>query len=126
MAADLSKNLYVYNRAAWATELSRKRFSERALKVTVVKRGIVLPSRKINGELQGGVCDSNFNFVAGYTRDGSGKDKSWITVNSAYTVDSNELVQLDEDVIFGGTLSGHFGHFIVESLSRLWFVITPP
>ena len=47
-------------------------------------------------------------------------------VESAYHVKQDELIQLDEDIIFGGSLCGHFGHFILECWSRLWYVIQHP
>ena len=47
-------------------------------------------------------------------------------LDSSYTVERNELITLDEDVIFGGVLEGHFGHFMVECLCRLWYVIQRP
>lgn len=44
-------------------------------------------------------------------------------VESSYVVERNEIITFDEDVIFGGTLQGHFGHFMFECFSRLWYVI---
>ncbi|MCR4667126.1 MAG: hypothetical protein K5657_07515, partial [Desulfovibrio sp.] len=35
-------------------------------------------------------------------------------------------IRLTEDCIFGGFLFKHYGHFLLESLSRLWFAKEHP
>ena len=119
-------NLYVKDRRAWEELLSRKRFSERVPKVEVIKRGIVLPARKRDDVWAGGVCDKDFNFVAGYSRLENLSGGGFACVCSAYTVKKRNITQLDEDVIFGGSLIGHFGHFMLECWTRLWYVIQHP
>ena len=127
MAEDLSKKLYVENFDSWKKTILRKRFVDDELEVKVIEHGIVLPTRKINTSNAGGVCDNNFNFVAGFSRSYGGiYVDPWASVESAYTVDKKDIVQLDEDVIFGGALIGHFGHFIMECWNRLWYVIQNP
>lgn len=126
MAQDSIKRLYVQNVDDWLMDLSTKRFSDEELGVQVIEHGIVLPARrKIDKTWQGGVCDEDFNFIAGYSRK-KNNEGGFASVLSAYTVDKSELVELDEDVIFGGTLIGHFGHFMLECLSRLWYVLQQP
>lgn len=63
-----SKRFYVQNVKGWKKTLTCKEFLDRELEVKVVERGIVLPARKIDGVLKGGVCDNDFNFVAGFSR----------------------------------------------------------
>ena len=125
-----TKRLYVQNVDAWEKNLSRKRFSDRKLEVKVIERGIVLPARPAKGEYEGGVCDKDFNFVAGFARTQPPKKTTgfgaWCALQSSYTVDRKELAEFDEDVIFGGLLIGHFGHLMVECLSRLWYVVQHP
>ena len=62
------KRFYVQNVEGWKKTLSSKKFLDKDLEVKVVERGIVLPARKIDGVLKGGVCDNDFNFVAGFSR----------------------------------------------------------
>ena len=62
------KRFYVQNVDTWKSLLSKSGFSDRKLEVTVVERGIILPARKKELGYAGGVCDKDFNFVAGYTR----------------------------------------------------------
>ncbi len=126
MAADLSKKLYVGNSADWEKNLNQKRFTDKKLEVKVIERGIILPAQKTDGTWKGGVCDNDFNFIAGFTRTdpvSKKRGERFATVESSYTIDRKELAQLDEDVIFGGSLIGHFGHFMLECWSRLYFVI---
>lgn len=68
MAADSSERLYVQNFDGWKAALSKKRFSDKELEVKVIERGIVLPALIMDGAWKGGVCDNDFNFVAGYSR----------------------------------------------------------
>ena len=70
MAEDLSKKFYVHNFGTWKAAVNAKRFSDKKLEVKVIERGIILPLRRINSkeEYEGGVCDNDFNFVAGYYR----------------------------------------------------------
>ena len=128
---DLSKNFYVENPADWKRNLSQKKFSDRKIGIKVIERGIVLPARPPKSGLiwEGGVCDSDFNFIAGFTRLDpvlKRRGKRFGSVESSYTVAREEIIQLNEDVIFGGSLIGHFGHFTLECLNRLWFVVNHP
>jgi len=128
---DLSKKFYVENPADWKRTLSQKKFSDRKIGIKVVKRGIILPAHPPENDLmwKGGVCDSDFNFIAGFTRLDpvlKRRGERFGSVESSYTVAREEIIQLDEDVIFGGALIGHFGHFTLECWSRLWFVVNHP
>ncbi len=78
----------------------------------------------------GGVTDENLQFiklslterVMPYTENGF---KDWY-VGANPRLDISEIPFVDEDVVFLGPLSHHFGHFIIECLSRLWFYLDPP
>ncbi|MBR4905114.1 MAG: DUF563 domain-containing protein [Selenomonadaceae bacterium] len=130
MAKDLSKRLYVPNPEEWHRELTKKRFFDDEPEVKVVEHGIILPARRIKGIrglFEGGVCDSDLNFVAGYFRQkGGGGSYRFNCMETAYAVDREDILQLDEDVIFGGFLATHFGHFMIECLCRLWYVLQHP
>lgn len=91
--------------------------------VRVVQRGILLPL-KLRGDCkaemncyEGGVADSAFNFVAGIERKKRAEyynlacKKSYIAVG----VDVRR-----EKVVFGGVIFGHFGHQILDGMTRLW------
>ncbi|MBQ3443829.1 MAG: hypothetical protein IJG33_11350 [Selenomonadaceae bacterium] len=123
MAENLIRRLYLEDTKGWENVLSQKRFSDKELKVTVVDKGIILPSRllpkpNILAKSEGGVCDKDLNFVAGDRAEGDTHN-----ITSAYTVDKKDITYLDEDVIYGGAPVGHFGHFITECWNRLWFIL---
>jgi len=132
MAEDLSKKFYVWNYDEWRANLLKcKKFSNSELEIKVIRNGIILPARNIPNteKYKGGVCDDEFNFVAGFTRRDPREETmggGFASVESSYTVAPEEIIQLKEDVIFGGSLIGHFGHFILECWSRLWYVIQHP
>lgn len=130
----MAKRLYIENVSEYEKGLKRERFSDKHLEINVVEQGIVLPARRISNVkadgYEGGVCDKDFNFVAGYRRTipprDEAKESKWAAVSSSYVVDRKEIVEIDEDVIYGGALIGHFGHFIMEGWNRLWYVIQNP
>jgi hypothetical protein len=130
MTEDLSGKFYVEDIEDWKNQLAKKKFSDRKLEVKVIERGIILPMRKIPGTYEGGVHDKDFNFIAGFARTPPPRKTTgggmWCVVESGYAVNREELLKLDEEVIYGGALLGHFGHFLSECLSRLWYVVQNP
>jgi len=103
------------------------------LEVKKVANGIVHPLKKnVKGvsALTGGVTDSNFGFVelsltkrvAPASFDMVYQD--WFRGPIKET-DLNSIKYIDEDVVFLGALNGHYGHFILEGLSRLWYFLNP-
>lgn len=119
------KRLYVREQERWAQECAKQYWSERSLQVMTIEKGILLPPDNWNpqtGEFQGGVCESNGKFVAGLFRN-QPPHAGFYGISAAYPFAADELAYVDRDVIFGGILIGHFGHFILECLGRLWYVL---
>ncbi len=122
--------LYVENQAKW-TEICEKDYKlPRQATVQRLQDGILLPIRreKVPGLIDyatvGGVCNSAFEFVAGWTRREKPRmNKSCI---EGYRVEEKELEYRDETVVFGGVIDGHFGHFFSEGLSRFWWMVQNP
>ena len=75
MTQDLTRRFYVKNVGDWQKQLAANKFSAREISVKVIERGIVLPAQKIPNTLtyKGGVCDKDFNFVAGFLRTSGNK-----------------------------------------------------
>lgn len=124
---DLRKRLYVKNYEAWAQCCHTKSFSSEALKVQQVPEGLILPVRRIPDPCiepvyEGGVIDAQGHFVAGSIRI-TKENPGYIAVVRGYEARSEEILHSREEVIFGGMALDHFGHFLVESMSRLWFVL---
>jgi len=93
-------------------------------KVRTVKRGILLPLQKRDdcpadlNAYMGGVCGPDFTFVAGLERNSRAPlynlacKKSYVTVG---------MDVRQEKVVFGGIIFGHFGHMILDGMTRLWY-----
>lgn len=123
-----NNRLFVRNRAEWEKVCSQNYYSDRELTVTTAKNAIVLPTKIIDdskGILKGGICDENFNFLAGFFRYGNNVP-GYTAITSSYSVDKSDIAVCDETVIFGGVLFGHFGHIILECMNRLWWCIENP
>ena len=119
--------LYVYNEE-WEKLCKNDYLIKENIKIENVKNGIILPAVLLDVDKQtykGGVVDENQNFVTGFCRRNPG-DQFSFDINEGYNVEKNNLVCLNEEVVFGGVLVGHFGHVILECLSRLWWHIKNP
>lgn len=94
-----------------------------------VENAIVLPCIKDDensgpGQIyKGGICDSMGKFLVGHVVNFNNQCyRNWWTCLEGYKIDKSPKV-VNETVIFGGFIHGAFGHFITESISRLWFII---
>lgn len=91
--------------------------------VKTVKRGILLPLKKRSdcdpdmNVYEGGVCGPDFSFVAGLERN-SRVPLYNLSCKRGYTAVGLDVRQ--ERVIFGGIIFGHFGHEILDGMTRLW------
>lgn len=123
------KRLYVRNKEAWQSECDGYRIDNRKLRVFEVERAILLPPDEWNsqtGEFRGGVCDEEFHFISGLQR-GKPPVTGFYGVAATYeTLPDTEPLYIDESVIFGGILIGHFGHFILECFGRIYYVLNHP
>lgn len=88
-----------------------------SLRVQREPHATILPLRKVDGDSllfgRGGVVDQNNNYVPLSALD----DR----VQSAYDFTISEYV--DQKVVFCGYLINHWGHFLVESVTRLWYFL---
>lgn len=90
---------------------------------------VILPLRLIEDDyhklpvFEGGVCDREFNFLAGYDPG----DDAYVGIHRmmrSYVPERRDNIEGSGDtVIFGGILFDHFGHFITESMCRLWYAV---
>lgn len=118
-----SNPFYVENKDKYISASQQDYSSKRQLKVLTINRGCCLPTiRKANGragEYMGGVCSEDGKFIAGLQR---GKSNPGY-YGSVSVYECNEKTYMDEDVIFGGVLIGHFGHFLLEGMGRFWYFL---
>ena len=115
--------------------MRRSYFSNRSLNVREIERGIFLPTQgvmevdKYTNKLEeyisyGGVCDENFNFIAGHQLHSTRNiDLDARHITGSYKVDPEKVIYVDETVLYGGTLIEHPGHLISEcAADRLWWI----
>lgn len=121
---NMDKQLFCEKPKEIETKLNKKLIIDDIENVLELKNAVALPIKKrANGANEGGICNSNGNFVAGFYRNmivPEKKDNGHNCLNS-YKID-NTLIIRNETVIFGGMLFNHFGHFIRDSLVRLWYI----
>lgn len=125
MDKKFKKLLYATNLLDIEKRLSKKLVVDRELTSQVVNEGIILPLRKTDISTtetiyEGGVSDKSFNFIAGHKRNDNNRYNNYEAVRS-YKVE--DLEYIDETVIYAGIAFSHFGHFLVESLNRLWWLV---
>lgn len=108
----------------WRDVYRKSYFSNKKLNTVEVENGIIEPFRNINGIGCGGVCDSNFNYIAGHGNVFSVKAPQKRFLYDCYKVTDEELEICDETVLYGGAMYNHPGHLIMEFIAeRLWWLI---
>lgn len=115
------------NAQQW-TRLFQNNFINRSpLGVKEICNGYILPTICLNkrqGFYAGGVVDSKMEHVASFKRHRSRKYHYCCEESYNFNPDSAETC--NESVIFGGFLVNHFGHFMLEAFSRLWYIVNHP
>lgn len=98
--------------------------------IDIYENAIILPLRRYKSPNaanteepinHGGVCDENFNLLAGYVCSEKINGSSAIEYWLPYRPD--KILYSDESVIFAGDLNKHFGHFITDSITRMWYAV---
>ena len=93
------------------------------LEVKIVENAVVLPAKQdfsTNPKLWaiGGVMDKNNNFVE--------ESASSYLFGGEYEYNEDYIDNIDEEVVFFGPFIKHWGHFLCDQMSRLWYVINEP
>ena len=102
-------------------------FRREKLSVLEVADGIVLPAKRDEREIPniwavGGVIDSDGNFV----KESITGSKDRPLFGGSYEFNEDFVTYYDEEVVFMGPFIKHWGHFICDQISRLWYVIDNP
>ncbi|GAA0808924.1 hypothetical protein [Psychrobacter piscatorii] len=121
------KRLYAINLPKFEKQIAKNYVNLEKLECNTIENGIILPLRKTeipstDAIYEGGVCDENLKFIAGHKRVNSEKPHNFECIRS-YTIDKKEIDLVDEEVVFAGIAYSHFGHFLVETMNRLWWVV---
>ncbi len=117
-------NLYVENPDVY--EYFKKDYQlKNKLKIKYIEHAKILPPKFFSdpqpwGRMKGGVIDDNGKFQAGLTRD---KTQSTLCLEG-YEIENVNCEISNETVFFGGIILPYFGHMFLETLSRMWGVIS--
>ena len=88
---------------------------------SILSNAYLLPLRRRKdlkyNAFAGGVLTDKQNFVAGVQRSRRHYDLNF-ACTKGYRVENAKYI--NEKVVFGGVLYGHFGHVIIDSCTRLW------
>lgn len=87
------------------------------LQVEVFDNAIILPLKKFSSDSllfgRGGVIDCEGNYVINSAIPNRVEGKYDCVISK----------DVSEDVVYCGYLVRHWGHFLIEAVSRLWFII---
>ncbi len=118
----IQANIYAKNHDKYKKALAEDYLIDKTPEVLSIESGCILPIKLIEGKYRGGVCAADGSFVAGHLRKKDDPDYGLISVCQAYDFYA-DIPLIDETVVYGGFIYGHFGHFIVECLSRIWWYL---
>ncbi len=123
----MSERLFVHNRNLYERKMQPHEIEH--AQVHTYQNAIMLPLqvntdivRDVSHVYRGGVCSSEFEFIAGRIRKYGGTHMG-LNCDEAYTVPRENITYRDESVIFGGCLKSHFGHALVDGTARLWYLL---
>lgn len=125
--------LYSYNAERYQKLAERKLPCREKLNTTEVEQGYLLPNRFAKNRLFGcgGVLDAEKNYVkasemnayAKYAVPVTAQDEKEIYLGEGYTIDDNKVEYLDEEIIYLGYINNHWGHFLIDCSTRLYYYL---
>ena len=106
-------------------EISQKDyFLDKELNVVEIEDGIILPVLKTNkyntSKGAGGVIDKEFNYIESSAQLAYNMKNR---VYGKYNIDNEKIEYNNETVIYGNFFYKHWGHFIIDIVSRLWYLL---
>ena len=124
----MGKYTHLYMESKKAEDYRKKEkkdfFRQEPLSAVEVKDATILPAKAdINGNRLwciGGVIDEKGKYV---------EESSTENLNlfgGIYEFEKKDVQIIDEEVIFMGPFLSHWGHFICDQISRLWFILENP
>lgn len=123
------KRIYTYEELVerYETAFAKDYFKPISARADEIDNATVLPLKKClnetgNSYFQGGVVDENGVFFEPSAHIHVLENEIG-SLKSAYVFDEKNVLFCNETVIYGGVLFDHFGHFLVESVSRLWYAV---
>lgn len=100
---------------------------KQTLKIEEIEKGIAHPLEKSSCNQQeykeyGGITYPDLIFAELSLQ--KRPNSTWYTGANPST-NPKDIKYIDEEVVFLGPFSAHYGHFLLESISRLWFFLNP-
>jgi len=116
--------LYVENVNTYTENCCRDWFIKEPTKLQSLKNGIIFPATAsgASGGIQGGVCDAKGSFIAGHKVNYFQPERD---IEYTGTV-PEDLHHVCETVVYAGYFNNHYGHTIVEFISRMWWYVENP
>lgn len=99
---------------------SLKIYTEQPLQVKYVTDGIVLPCRVMDGKKYAGVIEKDGKYIENSRFDALSEVDSW---GGSYDYDLSSVHHCKKTVIYMGRFWKHWGHFLMDLISRLWYVM---
>lgn len=121
---------YVYKYMRFQDEVEiyeqmEKEYLKQNIDVLNIKNGVILPQKKSINEHHwmgdGGVIDNNGDFVNLSGILGFGENEGEFVFGGSYEYE--KLEEKKEDVLYMGAFQPHWGHFLLEYITRLWYWI---
>lgn len=98
-------------------EYHNKKMSSKEIGVLEIENGVIIPAKKDNSDKKlwalGGVLDKDLNFVD--------ESSTRYLFGGEYEVYEDDIHYIDEEVIYMGPFIKHWGHFICDEITRLWY-----
>lgn len=125
------KYIYEHNKALYEQQYKEPIFCKEFLKIQDIEGGLVLPNRPSKGYLfgKGGVLDKNYKYLplSGiYSKAGridAQKEKYETYFGDGGLSSEISIQEMDEEVIYLGYIFNHWGHFLVDCSTRLWYLL---
>lgn len=96
-------------------------YTDRPLEVVEAVDAVVLPYKEKERRKLAGVMDADGNFITLSGFSALSEVDSW---GGAYEAESAEY--LEETVIYFGRFWKHWGHFLMDMVSRMWYILSNP
>lgn len=121
--------LYEYNQERYKSIGERKLEKKADLSVKIVENGYLLPARNAERRLfgHGGVLSEEKQYIqesqitayAKYMTYPNGDDYE-IYLGEGYDIENCDICEIEGTVIYAGYLSNHWGHFLIDSMTRIY------
>ena len=125
--------LYSYNAPRYRKMAERNLPCRDELNTLEVESGYLLPNRYAANRLfgHGGVLDAEQNFVktsemnayAKYAAETTAYDEKEIYLGEGYAIEADKAEYIDGDVVYLGYLNNHWGHFLIDCSTRLYYYL---